>query len=81
MIGLDNLDNYYSVKLKKKRLDELRKFKNFFFYKCDITNAHGLEKIFMKQRPKIIIHLAAKAGVRQSYNFPERYYKNNILTK
>ena len=78
VIGLDNLDNYYSVKLKKKRLEELRKFKNFFFYKCDIINIKNLEKIFVKHKPKIIIHLAAQAGVGYSFKNPTKYIDTNI---
>ena len=43
--GIDNLDNYYSVKLKKKRLEELKKYKNFIFYNIDITNKKNIKKI------------------------------------
>ena len=78
VIGLDNLDNYYSVKLKKKRLEELRKLKNFFFYKCDINSIKNLEKIFIKHKPKIIIHLAAQAGVGYSFKNPTKYIDTNI---
>ena len=50
VVGIDNLNNYYSVKLKKNRLFELRKNKNFIFYKKDITNYSDLKKIFFKHK-------------------------------
>ena len=49
VFGIDNLDNYYSVKLKRRRLRELQKYKNFIFYKSDINNSKSLEKIFSKK--------------------------------
>ena len=48
VIGIDNLNSYYSVKLKKDRLKILKQFKNFYFYKCDISKQKNLEKVFKK---------------------------------
>ena len=62
IIGLDNLNNYYDIKLKKKRLNELKKFKNFFFKKTDISNFISLKNIFNKYNFIFVINLAAQAG-------------------
>ena len=78
VIGVDNINNYYSKKLKLGRLEILSNFKNFFFYKKDITNQKDLEKIFIKNKPQVVINLAAMAGVRFSIKQPKKYIKNNI---
>ena len=78
VIGIDNHNNYYDVKLKQKRLKILKKNKKFFFYKIDIKNKIKLNKIFIKHKPKIIIHLAAQAGVRYSFINPQEYIDSNI---
>ena len=78
VIGVDNINNYYSKKLKLNRLKILLNFKNFFFYKKDITNQKDLEKIFIKNKPQVVINLAAMAGVRFSIKQPKKYIKNNI---
>ena len=66
VIGVDNLNNYYDVKLKRDRNKILKKNKNFIFKKVDIKNYSGLEKIFKKYNIDSVIHLAAQAGVRYS---------------
>lgn len=75
--GIDNLNNYYSIKLKKDRLKLLKK-KNFFFFKVNILNKKKLFYIFKKNKIQIIIHLAAQAGVRYSLLNPEVYVDTNI---
>ena len=77
IIGIDNLNNYYSTKIKKDRLNLLKKHKNFQFYKINIDNKIKLEKIFKKNKIDIIIHLAAQAGVGYSLINPEQYLKSN----
>jgi UDP-glucuronate 4-epimerase len=79
VIGIDNFDKYYSVYLKKKRIEQLVKNRNFYFAKIDIRNNLKLNKIFKKFKPKIVIHLAAQAGVRYSLKNPEKYIQSNIL--
>ena len=78
VIGIDNFDDYYSVKLKKKRVQQLKKFKNFQFFYLDITN-----KIFFRKLKKYnyahIFHFAAQAGVRYSVINPVKYINTNIL--
>ena len=77
--GIDNLNNYYSKKLKNHRLNILKKNKNFFkFSKADISNKTKLSSIFKKHKFHIVINLAAQAGVRYSIENPETYYKSNI---
>jgi UDP-glucuronate 4-epimerase len=76
--AIDNLDNYYSVRIKKKRIQILQKNKNFFFNKIDVTSS----KLFNYLKNKnfdIVIHLAAQAGVRYSILNPEKYLNTNIL--
>lgn len=76
--GIDNINNYYDIKLKKDRLKILKKFKNFFFKKIDINNTLQLNKEFTKKKIEYIVHLAAQAGVRYSLKNPLIYTKNNI---
>ena len=79
IIGLDNLNNYYDVTLKKKRLEQLKLFKNFKFYKVDISNFNFLEKIIKKEKIDIIFNFAAQAGVRYSLLYPKKYNDFNVL--
>ena len=79
IVGVDNLNNYYSVFYKKKRLSFLNKNKNFQFYKIDISNYKKLEKIFKKNKFDFVINLAAQAGVRYSISNPKEYMCSNIL--
>ena len=78
VIGIDNLNDYYDVSLKKSRLEILKEFKNFTFIKNNIEDFPALEKAFIKYLPKKVIHLAAQAGVRYSLENPDAYIKSNI---
>ena len=64
IIGIDNLNDYYSVNLKRKRLKELNKNKNFIFYKIDINQYEKLKKLYKKYFFDYVFHFAAQAGVR-----------------
>ncbi len=77
--GIDNLNNYYDVELKKSRLKTLKKNKNFFFSKIDISNKTKIDLNFKKNKYKIVINLAAQAGVRYSIHKPEVYQQSNII--
>lgn len=81
IIGVDNLNNYYDVRLKKKRLKSLIKTANdnFFFYKIDISNYKDLNKAFNLYKIDTVINLAAQAGVRYSLENPREYFKSNLL--
>ena len=77
--GIDNLNNYYDVNLKKNRLKRLLQNKSFKFKKIDISDNNFVKKIYPSVKNiKIIIHLAAQAGVRYSIKHPYKYIKNNV---
>ena len=79
IIGVDNLNNYYSVKLKKERLKILNKFKKrFIFKKIDICNQKKINNLFLKNKFSKVIHLAAQAGVRYVEKNPSTYFENNL---
>ena len=78
VVGIDNLNNYYDVQLKKKRNHILKKNKNYIFKKIDIKNYKNLETVFKKYKIFKVIHLAAQAGVRYSLKNPRSYIDNNI---
>ena len=76
--GFDSMNNYYDVKLKKARYEILKKYKKFSFTKNNLENQKVLSKTILKFKPKIIIHLAAQAGVRYSIEKPRVYLDSNI---
>ena len=76
--GVDSMNNYYDVNLKKARLSILKKYKNFSFSKAKIENKKNLDKAFKKFKPVVVIHLAAQAGVRYSIEKPRVYLDSNI---
>ena len=79
IIGIDNFNDYYDVKLKKKRNILLKKYKNFSFYKLDLADKNKLKKIFKKNQIDFVFHFAAQAGVRYSIDHPRKYVESNIL--
>lgn len=79
IIGVDDLNNYYSPKVKKRRLGQLKKERNFKFYKMDISKFDQLYKIINSEKIDVIIHLAAQAGVRYSLENPWVYEKTNCM--
>ena len=79
IIGIDNLNNYYSVFYKNKRLKLLKKFKKFKFLKQDISDYDKLNKIFKKNKFDLIVNLAAQAGVRYSISNPKEYVNSNMI--
>jgi UDP-glucuronate 4-epimerase len=76
--GIDNLNGYYDPRLKKARLAELANDGNFEFTHVDITDRRRMERLFEVQRPEIVIHLAAQAGVRYSIENPHIYAATNL---
>ena len=78
VIGVDNLNSYYDVSLKKARLEILKSQNGFVFYKEDIQNLEALKDIFKGQRINMICNLAAQAGVRHSLKDPFSYQKTNL---
>ena len=76
--GLDNLNDYYDVKLKLDRLKNIEAFQNFSFGKVDLKDEQELLNVFSKFLPEVVINLAAQAGVRNSLNDPLSYINSNI---
>ena len=77
--GFDSMNNYYDIKLKKSRLKILKSYKNFSFTKGLLENQKILSKSILRFKPKIIIHLAAQAGVRYSIKRPRVYLDSNVI--
>jgi len=78
VIGIDNMNKYYDVSLKRSRLEILKSYKKFTFYQEDIQALPALKNIFIEHRPDIICNLAAQAGVRYSLKDPFSYQKSNL---
>jgi UDP-glucuronate 4-epimerase len=81
VVGVDNINDYYSVALKHDRLSELRNHpqaEKFTFYRKDLSNKESLSTLFFQHEIKYIIHLAAQAGVRYSIDNPQAYIDSNV---
>jgi len=76
--GLDSLNAYYDITLKKARLAELVKYKNFSFTHADIADLKAVQELFRKLKPRIVLHMAAQAGVRYSIEQPQAYISANL---
>ncbi len=84
VIGIDNINSYYSTLLKEERINQIRKIanknnSNWKFYKININEERKLKRIFEDHQPHMVIHLAAQAGVRYSLENPREYINSNIL--
>jgi nucleoside-diphosphate-sugar epimerase len=77
VVGLDNMNDYYDVRMKEYRLKELKAYKNFTFQKCDIEKSAALGRIFKKYKFDAVMNLAARAGVRYSMQNPMVYMTTN----
>jgi UDP-glucuronate 4-epimerase len=79
VLGLDNLNDYYDVSLKKARLKELEGFDDFQFEKIDLADREVLSQIYKKFEPEVVVNLAAQAGVRYSIDNPFAYVNSNLV--
>lgn len=79
VLGIDNLNSYYSVELKQARLAELEKSDDFRFAKCDFADRTALLALFAAFKPDYVVHLGAQAGVRYSLTHPEVYVQSNLV--
>lgn len=79
VVGFDNLNDYYDVRLKEARLDVLRAHPNFTFEKGDLADETAVEALFINHRPDIVVNLAAQAGVRYSIDNPRAYIESNVV--
>ena len=79
VVGIDNLNDYYDVNLKKTRLRELEENSEFTFYKLDLVDREGVENLFSENKFDYVVNLAAQAGVRYSLTNPHAYIDCNIV--
>jgi UDP-glucuronate 4-epimerase len=79
VVGLDNLNDYYSVALKESRLEQLKAHKNFRFVKMDLADRAGMAELFKREKFNRVINLGAQAGVRYSIQNPLAYIDSNVV--
>ena len=79
VIGLDNINDYYDVRLKQARLAHIGSPNQFHFHKLDLADRDGINTLFAETRPEIVINLAAQAGVRYSIENPHSYIDSNLV--
>lgn len=79
VIGIDNMNEYYDVRIKGWRLKGLKTYPNFHFIRCDISDKSSINSIFSNYNPYVVVNLAAQAGVRYSITNPDAYIKSNII--
>lgn len=79
IVGIDNLNDYYDIKLKKDRLKNLESADNFTFKQIDISNQSQMAELFGQHRFSVVVNLAAQAGVRYSLENPHAYIQANVL--
>lgn len=79
VIGIDNMNDYYDVRIKEYRLNELSSFDNYTFIKGDLSDKSLINKIFEDYKPNVVVNLAAQAGVRYSITNPDAYISSNLI--
>jgi UDP-glucuronate 4-epimerase len=79
VVGLDNLNDYYDVRLKRDRLDQLVPQPGFSFHQIDLADREAVAQMFARERFEIVVHLAAQAGVRYSLENPHAYVASNLI--
>lgn len=79
VVGLDNMNDYYDVRIKEARLAGLQKFENYTFVKGNLADKELINSIFEKYNPDIVVNLGAQAGVRYSITNPDAYIESNMI--
>lgn len=79
VIGIDNMNDYYEVSLKEARLARLLNYQRFQFHRINIIDRVEMPRLFESEKPDIVVHLAAQAGVRHSIEHPEAYIDSNLV--
>lgn len=79
VIGFDNLNDYYDVKLKEDRLAILEQYEKYTFVKGDLADNADVFRVFQEHRPQIVVNLGAQAGVRYSIDNPRAYMESNMM--
>ena len=78
IVGIDNMNDYYDVRIKESRLAKLQKYSNFTLIKADISDKAVVQVLFQIYKPQIVVNLAAQAGVRYSISNPDAYMESNL---
>lgn len=79
VVGIDNMNDYYDVRLKEERLNALNDLPDFTFIKGNIADKPLIDKVFADYKPQIVVNLAAQAGVRYSITNPDAYIESNLI--
>lgn len=79
VVGIDNMNDYYDVRLKEERLNALKQYPDFVFIKGNIADKSLIDSIFDEYKPEIVVNLAAQAGVRYSITNPDAYIESNLI--
>lgn len=79
VVGIDNMNDYYDVRLKEQRLNDLLQYPTFTFVKGNIADKQLINDLFAQYHPKIVVNLAAQAGVRYSITNPDAYIESNLI--
>ena len=79
VVGIDNVNTYYDVRLKQARLALLSDHERFSFLHLNLADRDGMTEVFTRQRPQRVVHLAAQAGVRHSLTHPHAYIESNLV--
>lgn len=79
VVGIDNMNDYYDVRLKEERLKELEQYPDFTFVKGNIADKTLIDNVFSEYKPQVVVNLAAQAGVRYSITNPGAYIEANLI--
>ena len=79
VVGIDNVNAYYDVRVKQARLALLSGHERFSFFRLELADRDGMTDVFTRQRPQRVVHLAAQAGVRHSLTHPHAYIESNLV--
>lgn len=79
VVAIDNMNDYYDIRLKEARIKELSEFPDFTFIKGDIADKELVNQLFRQYQPQIVVNLAAQAGVRYSITNPDAYIESNLI--
>ena len=79
VVGVDNMNDYYDVRLKEERLSSLEQLPGFVFIKGNIADKSLVDKVFADYKPQVVVNLAAQAGVRYSITNPDAYIESNLI--
>ena len=79
VVVIDNMNDYYDIRLKEARVKELSEFPDFTFVKGNIADKELVNQLFRQYQPQLVVNLAAQAGVRYSITNPDAYIESNLI--